>query len=148
MITINTIQTASTKELVAFYNENCHMIDAKQITKFSDRKNAEKRVATLLSVVLEAQEQEAKEEPKEKVDSAEARRAGIAKSWTDPVVRVKRSTRNAVIVNGTHYSSCWEAWQALQLGTVNECIKFRGQLKNELKKSLTLNAETYNFEIC
>ena len=144
MMTINTIQTASTKELVAFYNENCHMIDAKQITKFSDRKNAEKRVAALLAVVLEALEQEAKE----KVDAAEARRAGIAKSWTDPVVRVKRSTRNAVIVNGTHYSSCWEAWQALQLGTVNECIKFRGQLKNELKKSLTLNAETYNFEIC
>lgn len=143
-MTINTIQTASTKELVAFYNENCHMIDAKQITKFSDRKNAEKRVAALLAVVLEALEQEAKE----KVDAAEARRAGIAKSWTDPVVRVKRSTRNAVIVNGTHYSSCWEAWQALQLGTVNECIKFRGQLKNELKKSLTLNAETYNFEIC
>lgn len=148
MLTINTIQTASTKELVAFYNEHCHLINANQITKFSDRKNAEKRVAALLAVVLEKKTQEAKEEPKEKVSSAEARRAGIVKSWNDPVTRVKRSTRNAVIVNGTHYRSCWEAWQALQLGTVNECIKFRGQLKNELKKSLTLNSKTYSFEIC
>ncbi|EBJ1347135.1 hypothetical protein DO513_24450 [Salmonella enterica] len=148
MLTINTIQTVSTKELVAFYNEHCHLINANQITKFSDRKNAEKRVAALLAVVLDKKSHEAKEEPKEIVSAAESRRASIAKSWSDPVIRVKRSTRNAVIVNGTHYRSCWEAWQALQLGTVNECIRFRGKLKNELKKSLTLNAETYTFEIC
>ncbi|EBI1908741.1 hypothetical protein FK091_23815 [Salmonella enterica] len=148
MLTINTIQTVSTKELVAFYNEHCHLISANQIIKFSDRKSAEKRVAALLAVVLEKKTQEAKEEPKEIVSAAESRRASIAKSWSDPVIRVKRSTRNAVIVNGTHYRSCWEAWQALQLGTVNECIRFRGKLKNELKKSLTLNAETYTFEIC
>ncbi|EQB1525428.1 hypothetical protein ACYCEW_004714 [Enterobacter hormaechei] len=147
MITLTTIETAATKDLVTFYNANCEKVGKPTVKKFADRKTAEKRVATLLAELPE-EKKEKKVRTASPEEAAEARRAGIAKSWQDPVTRVKRSTRNAVIVNGIHYSSCWEAWQALQLGTVNECIKFRGQLKSELKKSLTLNADTYNFEIC
>ncbi|CZY40764.1 Uncharacterised protein [Enterobacter hormaechei] len=147
MITLTTIETAATKDLITFYNANCEKVGKTPVKKFADRKTAEKRVAALLAELPE-EKKEKKVKAASPEKAAEARRAGIAKSWQDPVTRVKRSTRNAVIVNGIHYSSCWEAWQALQLGTVNECIKFRGQLKNELKKSLTLNADTYNFEIC
>lgn len=48
----NQISTASTAELVAFYNANA----AKPVTKFSDRKTAERRVAALIATLPVAAE--------------------------------------------------------------------------------------------
>lgn len=43
------ISAAKTAELVAFYNANCAVVGKKPVSKFADRKTAEKRVAELVA---------------------------------------------------------------------------------------------------
>lgn len=45
---VEQISTASSKELVAFYNKHCECFGKKQVTKFSDRMTAEIRVKTMI----------------------------------------------------------------------------------------------------
>lgn len=55
------VSTASTKELVSFYNKNCECFGKKQVTKFSDRMTAEIRVKTMIEDIEAEAEQVAQE---------------------------------------------------------------------------------------
>jgi hypothetical protein len=117
------LTTAKTAELVAFYNEHA----AKPVTKFADRKTAERRVSELLATLKPAPK--AVQEKKPAVD----RSAAIAASWTDKRVAAARATRHAVRVTDPRggqgsYKSVREAFMVLAL-PLGQHIKFRGALK-------------------
>lgn len=152
------ITTATTAELVAFYNEHADT----PVKRFSDRKTAERRVAALLPCTEETcctevelkdgepvcakcgtpeqEMNEAKEEYAEQLQhhhsedeakpASEARSAGVAKSWQDPEVRAKRSVRHFVRVDGNEHRSVRAAFIALSL-PLKEHIRFRMLLKQE-----------------
>jgi transcription elongation factor Elf1 len=62
------ISAAKTAELVAFYNANCAVVGKKPVSKFADRKTAEKRVAELVASL-----------PKPKTEGAAYRRGTCPK---------------------------------------------------------------------
>lgn len=124
MNTISKIATATTAELVNFFNANCEKVGKAPVKRFADRKTAEKRVAALMA--------ELPVEAKATRTAAE----GIRESWKNPEVAAKRMTRNGCTVNGTEFPSVWAAFQALNLGNANAAIKFRMALKKEGKKEL------------
>lgn len=103
------INTATTAELVAFYNKHA----AHPVKKFADRKTAERRVAALMVTL-----------PKTTTD----RGAAIAQSWKDKKVAAARATRHHVQAAGTTYKSVREAFMVLAL-PLGQHIKFRGALK-------------------
>jgi len=133
-----TIQTASdvinakTAELVAFYNEHAE----KPVTKFADRKTAEKRVIDLLRTLTatKAPEPKAPKEPKEPKAPAdpEQTRAKMSEAqralWQVEDVRAARCERSAVMVDGEEYRSVRAAFAELGL-PMSKHIKFRGELK-------------------
>lgn len=124
MTTIN-VTTAKTSELVAFYNAHA----AKPVTKFADRKTAERRVSELLATLKPAKAVKA---PKAQKPAAD-RSAAIAASWTDKRVAAARATRHAVRVTDPRggqgsYKSVREAFMVLAL-PLGQHIKFRGALK-------------------
>lgn len=135
MNTIVNISAATTAELVSFYNANCEKVGKVAVKRFADRKTAEKRVAALMA--------ELPVEAKSSRTAAE----GIAESWKNPEVAAKRMTRNGCMVNGTEFKSVWAAFQALNLGNSNACIKFRGQLKAEGSKTIVANGSELRFSL-
>lgn len=138
MKTIANITTATTAELVAFFNANCEVINANPVKRFADRKTAEKRVAALMASI-----------PAEPV-ACEKRTAaeGIAASWKNPEVATKRMTRHQVEVNGEEFRSVGQAFAQLGLGNSNAAIKFRMQLKSAGAATFTAaNGEKYNFSL-
>lgn len=114
------VSTATTAELVAFYNEHA----AQPVKKFADRKTAERRVSALL----------AKAKPVRKAAAQSSdRSAAIAASWTNKKVAAARATRHAVRVTDPrggqgNYKSVREAFMVLAL-PIGQHIKFRGALK-------------------
>jgi glycerol-3-phosphate dehydrogenase len=105
------LTTASTAELVAFYNANAET----PVKRFSDRKTAERRCAALL--------------PKPRKSGREA----IAASWSDPEVRAARLTHHNVMVTDAQgatafYRSVTQAFETIGL-PLGESIRFRMQLK-------------------
>lgn len=135
MNTIVNIQTATTAELVNFFNENCDVIGAKPVKRFADRKSAETRVAKLMA------------EMPAPVAAKRTAAEGIAASWKNPEVATKRMTRNGCMVNGVEFKSVWEAFQSMGLGNSNAAIKFRMALKAEGKKTIEAHGKVLNFSI-
>lgn len=61
---IEQVSTATTKELIAFYNKNCECFGKKPVTKFSDRMTAEIRVKTMIEdIETEAAEYQKASQP-------------------------------------------------------------------------------------
>ena len=107
------VQTAPMKDLVNLFNE-LKPADAKPVKRFASRKSAIDRLRPLM-------------------DHTARRAVGIARSWNDPKVKAKRSTRHRVRVsNGkgdpTEYRSVKQAFDELGL-PIKEHIHFRMQLK-------------------
>ncbi len=112
--------TATTAELVAFYNKHA----AKPVTKFADRKTAERRVATLLADLKFT---------KKPAPKGTDRGASIAASWKNKGVAARRAQRHAVRVTDPkggqgNYKSVREAFVILAL-PLGQHIRFRGALK-------------------
>lgn len=130
------VKEMSLKEMAAYYNEHAE----KPVKRFSDRKNAEKRIKELMEdkmedfdVIIEDGEMEVEvdDSEEEAVEEKAARRnnsAGIKESWKVPEIREKRTQRSAVEVNGAQYKSVAEAFRELGL-PMEKHIKFRGALK-------------------
>jgi hypothetical protein len=105
------VTTAKTVELVSFYNAHA----AKPVKKFSDRATAEKRVAAILETLTVTAPTTA---------TGISRSEAIAKSWTNPETRHKRSLRHPVAVDGVEYTSVRMAFLALNLD-LKKHIAFR-----------------------
>ena len=114
MINVNTAKTA---ELVAFYNKHA----SKPVTKFADRKTAERRVAALLAT-------QPTKTVRAKAAPAKDRGEAIAASWKNKKVAAARATRHNVKVEDKTYKSVREAFMVLAL-PLGQHIKFRGALK-------------------
>lgn len=120
------VKTATTAELVAFYNKNAE----KPVTKFADRKTAERRVATLIDII---QRQEPAAPKKKSSTTKPERSAAIAETWKDKNVAARRSARHHVLVappkgSPTEYKSVRQAFMVLAL-PLGQHIKFRSALK-------------------
>ena len=120
------ISTATTAELVAFYNKHSD----KPVKKFADRKTAERRVSAL---VAEIEQKMAAVRPKKAAAKSSDRSAAIAASWTNKQVAAARATRHGVRVTDPrggqgNYKSVREAFMVLAL-PIGQHIKFRGALK-------------------
>lgn len=124
------ISAAKTSELVAFYNE--HTPDA-PVKKFATRAVAEARVQAVLDRL-------AATAPKRTLSEA------IAASWENPVIAAKRSTRHAVLVNGSEHRSVLAAFRALRL-PVAKHIPFRMALKEAGEKVFEHGAKRFAFQI-
>jgi len=115
-------KTATTTELVTFYNQHA----TKPITKFADRKTAERRVAALL-ISLDNTRQPLH------VNKKTNRGAAIAASWQDKSVAARRAARHNVLVvtpkgGQIQHKSVRQAFRVLAL-PLGQHIKFRGELK-------------------
>jgi hypothetical protein len=112
--------TATTAELVAFYNKHA----AKPVTKFADRKTAERRVATLLADLKFT---------KKPAPKGTDRGASIAASWQNKKVAAARAARHGVVVRTpdgktAQHKSVREAFMVLA-PPLGQHIRFRGALK-------------------
>lgn len=130
------IATASTKDLVAKYNE----LTGKSIKKFSSRAAGEKQVLAALQskVKKEAASTPAAKASAKKPASKPAadRSAAIASTWKDPVVAAKRAERTHVKVGSTLYRSVKAAFEDLKL-PLSKHIKFRIELKQHAQLTFT-----------
>lgn len=117
------VKTATTKQLVEFYNQNA----TQPVKKFSDRKTAERRVKQMLDA-----------QPRTNTAHGEA----IRNSWQNPDVRERRSQRHKVVVDGEEYDSVRAAFVALGL-PLSKHIKFR----MELKAAGQLNAHGHDWRV-
>jgi hypothetical protein len=131
------VQTATTAELVAFYNAHAN----KPVNKFADRKTAERRVNELMAGIKFSKPSAKKaaalaDKPAAAPKAAPTnpdRGAAIAASWQDKAVAQARATRNGVRVKAPNggegnYKSVREAFVILAL-PLGQHIKFRGNLK-------------------
>ena len=141
------ITTATTAELVAFYNANA----ATAVKKFADRKTAERRVAALIETIKPVVETKAKAKTKapKVYKTHEERSEAIAKSWLVPATKAKRVTRHGVDVvtpEGLRmgFRSTKEAFEVLEL-PLGQHIRFRGQLKQAGTKEFVANDGSYKF---
>lgn len=141
------ITTATTAELVAFYNANA----STPVKKFADRKTAERRVAALIETL--PTEAKAKRQPKPKAPKVykthEERSAAISASWRVPPVAAARCTRHAVKVitpEGLEmgFRSTKQAFECLEL-PLGQHIRFRGQLKSTGHKHFASTDGDYEF---
>ena len=126
------VQTATTAELVAFYNAHAN----KPVNKFADRKTAERRVNELMAGIKfskpSAKKAAALADKAPKKDHG-PRGEKIAASWQDKRVAAARATRHAVRDTDPRggqgsYRSVREAFMVLAL-PLGQHIKFRGALK-------------------
>jgi hypothetical protein len=145
------ITTATTAELVAFYNANA----AAAVKKFADRKTAERRVSTLIESLQATKQVAAKKVSKPKAPKVykthEERSEAIAKSWLVPATADARTTRHAVEVVTPEglkmgFRSTKEAFETLEL-PLGQHIRFRGQLKASKAKQFTSTDGVYQFAI-
>lgn len=156
------VQTATTAELVAFYNANAFQ----PVNKFADRKTAERRVQALLDAAATVdndvmamvgllpvdkkpsararRSRLAYTQPQPQADAtqeaaSDTRSAGIAASWAVPAVAEKRKARtgNIQVHQGTKligtYRSVAHAFSSLGLSLKGH-IPFRISLKLEGQK--------------
>ena len=85
------VETASTKELVAFYNEHAHDLGKKTVVKFTDRATAQLRVKLMIED-LEAEEVEAPAQP-----STIAMTLGLAPTpYINEGMKVRKAVADAI----------------------------------------------------
>ena len=124
------VSTATTAELVAFYNAHAN----KPVNKFADRKTAERRVNELIAGIKFSKPSAKKAAAlADKAPTNPDRGAAIAESWKDKAVAARRAQRNGVRVKAPNggegnYKSVREAFVILAL-PLGQHIKFRGNLK-------------------
>lgn len=128
------VSTATTAELVAFYNAHAN----KPVNKFADRKTAERRVNELIAGIKFSKPSAKKaaalaDKPAAPAPANPDRGAAIAASWKDKAVAARRAQRNGVRVKAPNggegnYKSVREAFVILAL-PLGQHIKFRGNLK-------------------
>jgi hypothetical protein len=127
------LSTATTAELLAFYNEHAN----KPVARFSDRKTAERRVNELMAAIKFSKPSPKKAAALAAVTEPRAsnpdRGAAIAASWQDKAVAERRAQRHAVRVQAPNggegnYKSVREAFMILAL-PLGQHIRFRGALK-------------------
>lgn len=141
------VTTATTKELVQFFNANCAVIGANPVKRFADRKTAERRV----NAVIEAMP--APEAPKAEKTAAEkrTRSEAVAATWKNAATVEKRATRHAVIYTNAQgqsveFSSLRKAFAALDLPD-SKHIPFRQILKREKKATFTFGKNSWDFAL-
>lgn len=155
MKTIN-VETAATKDLVAFYNANAAHFGKKVVTKFADRATAELRVRQMVAD-LEAEESVKNKTAAVKTDEHKApkvsttRSKGISESWNSPEVAAKRAQRHnvKVVLDGKEkgvFRSTLEAFKKLNLPQSGH-IKFRMALKAAGQKEFVSGKHTYQFSL-
>jgi len=105
------VTTATTRELVDFYNEHAE----RPVKKFANRATAERRVQAMIDELYPKADDEKR---------AEAQR----RAWANPEVKAARSRRQHVKVDGVTYRSVKQAFEQLNL-PLTKHIKFRGELK-------------------
>ena len=139
-----TVATATTAELLAFFNSNSGKPPVK---KFADRKTAERRVAALLASgkPVETNPEPAREESSneedmaaktKKVAKAKVKKAGppadrskaVQATWSNKATAAARAVHNKVKVGGEVYRSVRAAFAALSLPDSRH-IPFRMALK-------------------
>lgn len=143
------VRTATTTELVAFYNKHAD----KQVKKFQDRATAERRVSELLIAMEIVEATKPSLHPISTAIVAEVGRKGnsaaknneeVRKSWELDHVRAARTTRHGVTVtesrvdfeaNHGPYKSTFKAFVALGL-PLNKHTTFRAELKKEGKATI------------
>lgn len=148
--TINDVVNASSADLVAWYNAHS---GKPAITKFSDRKTAEKRVASMIMegsakpahkeekpAPVPAQKEEKPKKPAKEekpapqrdyapdMDTREKMSAAQRESWKEDEVRAARCERSAVNVDGVDYRSVGQAFEELGL-PAGKMVAFRMKLK-------------------
>lgn len=133
----NQIPSASAVELVAAYNAAAAKLGEKPVTRFADRKAAERRTAAMLARLPVAITRAA--------PSAQ-RAASIAASWADPAVAAKRAERTCVCAGGKEFGSVRKAFVALGLPLGNH-IKFRMALKAAGKAVFGSGPERITFSV-
>lgn len=128
------VKSATTAQLVEFWNEHAPAFGVKPVSRFATRGDAERRVGELIDNIEASAESDdtALEEDSVVTPVADARSAGVARSWQDPEVRAKRSQRTNIRVDGVDYRSVKQAFDALEL-PLKEHIAFRQLLKRELR---------------
>lgn len=122
----NDVLNAKTSELVAFYNERAE----RPVTKFADRKTAERRVIELLRAAPTAPT--APVAHAFSVNTRGKMSAAQQRTWADITIRSKRCERSGVLVDGQEFRSVRAAFVEFGL-PINEHIKFRMQLKEQIK---------------
>lgn len=122
------IKSATTAELLAFYNANSGKDPVK---RFSDRKSAERRVSDLLAAIPTPVQNDT---PRRKAEQGSASRSeAIVASWGNKTVAAARATRNGCVVTTPtgekrEFKSVRVAFMELGL-PIGRHIRFRGQLK-------------------
>jgi hypothetical protein len=101
-------------ELLAYFNDNCQKIGRDQVKKFASRDAAIQRVTALMEAITPEAEKT-------------GRAVSIALSWTRHDVKVARSLRYQVSVDGAQYKSVAAALTALGL-PLTKTVKIRGLL--------------------
>ena len=128
----NQVETASTAELVEFYNENCADFGKKTVKKFADRATAIMRVRQLIDDIdaNEAEDGATGTEDDGATDKHANLSAAVSATWTDPEVAAARKKRYAVVSGGVSYKSVEAAFRELGL-PINKAAKFRAVLRDE-----------------
>lgn len=139
MITFPDVETATTKELAAFFNS----ISDKKVTRFADRETALRRIEKLIATVsAEEAAKAAKFGPAIRNPSESGLLAiGVARSWTDPEVAAARSARHQVKLLGAGeangvYKSLAQAIRAAHAPQPSNFIALRKSLVSEGQVSI------------
>jgi len=136
----NQVETASTAELVEFYNENCADFGKKTVKKFADRATAIMRVRQLIDDINANEADDGATgteddgatgtEDDGATDKHANLSAAVSATWTDPEVAAARKKRYAVVSGGVSYKSVEAAFRELGL-PINKAAKFRAVLRDE-----------------
>lgn len=134
-VEVKTIKEMSLEEITSEYNSltgkkikfTSRLIGEKALENARYRKNSG---SNKLKVVKEKKEYE-----------PDARAKAISATWADPKVREARGLRHGCEVNGTKYTSVYNAFKALSL-PINKHIKFRKELK--AKGTHSINGFTFS----
>lgn len=146
------VVNAKTSELIAWYNEHSD----KPVTKFADRRTAERRVLKILHSIHTTAEidrlPQTKPVQQSKCKTVNDKNGGEdmhrklsqaqVASWKIPEVRTARCERSAVDVDGETYRSVRAAFESLGL-PISKHIAFRMELKEKGK----LHAFGHEWEI-
>lgn len=69
------------------------------------------------------------------------------KDWSAKQVATTRATHHGVTVGGKPYTSAWQAFRALNLGSASICQTFRKALKLKGKLTYNYKGKAYNFAL-
>lgn len=122
-------------ELAALYNANS-AADVNEIKKFASKAKAVERVAEILA---EIPVYDGKTKP---ASTTTTLAEGVAKSWTDPDVRARRSQRHGVKVNGKEFPSLQAAYREFELDEKDH-REFRMLLKADCSKKIKRHGKTW-----